>query len=173
MKQKQFIYWWQSWLRSTLVSLAFIGTLGILASVAPASYASTVLEAKAPSITVYRSPECSCCGGWVKHLKSQGFKVQDFPTSEIEAVKQNYSVPNNLTSCHTAMINGYVIEGHVPAKDIKHLLQEKLKDITGLSVPGMPVGTPGMEMGDKKDPFNVVAFDDKDTVVVFNQYPSS
>ena len=195
MIQKKFI-WWQNWLRSTVVSLTFVamatvGMLGILASTAPISYASTIsqvliaqnptkyiqdkqptLEAKAPNITVYRSPECSCCGGWINHLKTQGFKVQASPTSDIEAVKQKYKVPEDLTSCHTAIIDGYVIEGHVPANDIKRLLEEK-SNVSGLSVPNMPVGTPGMEMGNKKDPFTVFSFDQKGAVVVFNDYPSS
>ncbi len=186
MRQKKFIYWWQNWLRRTVVILVFVamatvGMLSILVSTVPMSYASTISQdsivltstkAKVPNITVYRSPECSCCGGWINHLKKQGFKVQDFPTSDIEAVKQKLNVPDNLTSCHTAMIDGYVIEGHVPAKDIKRLLQEK-SNVSGLSVPNMPVGTPGMEMGNKKDPFTVFSFHHKDTVAVFNDYPSS
>jgi|GEM_PF-372836 len=122
--------------------------------------------------TVYRSPDCSCCGGWIDHLKVQGFEIQDFPTSEIEVVKQKYKVPDDLTSCHTAIVNGYVIEGHVPADDIKRLLQEK-PNIAGLSVPNMPVGTPGMEIGNQKDPFAVFSFDHKGSVAVFNEYPSS
>jgi hypothetical protein len=118
---------------------------------------------------VYRSPDCSCCGGWIKHLKAQGFEIKDFPTPDIEAVKQKYNVPDNLASCHTAIVNGYVIEGHVPAQDIKRLLQEKPNSL-GLSVPQMPVGTPGMEMGNQKDPFTVFSFDNKSRVAVFNKY---
>lgn len=147
--------------------------LGILGSIAPISYASTIsqptLKAQTPNITVYRSPECTCCGGWIKHLKTEGFSVQDFPTSDIEAVKQKLQVPDDLTSCHTAMIDGYVIEGHVPANDIKRLLEKK-SNISGLSVPNMPVGTPGMEMGNRKDPFSVLSFDNKNKIAVFNQY---
>ncbi len=195
MRQKKFIYWWQNWLcpivaSLVLVAMVTVGMLGILGSTAPVN-ASTIsqasiginltkyipdkqptLEAKARNITVYRSPDCSCCGGWIGHLKKQGFSVQDSPTSDIEAVKQKYKVPDKLTSCHTAMINGYAIEGHVPANDIKRLLQEK-SNVSGLSVPQMPVGTPGMEMGNRKDPFSVFSFAGKDTVVVFNQYHSS
>lgn len=191
---RKFIYWGQNWLGRIVVSFALvviatIGMLGILGSIAPMSYASTISqasvvlnptkyiqdkqtsEAKALNITVYHSPYCSCCGKWMSHLKTQGFSVQNLPTSEIEAVKQRYKVPDDLTSCHTAIINGYVIEGHVPANDIKRLLQEK-SNVSGLSVPNMPVGTPGMEMGNKKDPFRVFSFDYKDTVAVFNHYPS-
>ncbi len=205
MSQKQFIYWWQKWLRPIVVRVAVAvvvticltaGMLGILGSTAPMSHAiavfptsvavntqlvnptrliqdkQTALKAKAADVTVYRSPDCSCCGGWINHLKAQGFEIKDFPTPDIEAVKQKYNVPDNLTSCHTAIVNGYVIEGHVPADDIKRLLQEK-PNVAGLSVPQMPVGTPGMEIGNQKDPFTVFSFDRKHTVVVFNQYPSS
>lgn len=192
MMQKKFIYWW--WLlkkvAAIVAAVATIAMLGILASPTPMSYAITIsqasvvvnpskyiqdkqttLEAKVANINVYRSPDCSCCGGWIYHLKTQGFEVQDFPTPDIEAVKQTYKVPDNLTSCHTAIVNGYVIEGHVPANDIKRLLQER-PNISGLSVPQMPVGTPGMEIGDKKDPFTVFSFAPKDKILVFNDYPS-
>ncbi|MBA3920708.1 MAG: DUF411 domain-containing protein [Nostocaceae cyanobacterium] len=199
MLQKQSIYCWQKWLRPITVRLAVtvvlaIAILGILGSTAPMSYAQTMPTYVAntqlvnptrriqsqhkvlkttPSVTVYRSPDCSCCGGWIDHLKAQGgFKIIDFPTSEIEAIKQKYNVPDNLASCHTAIVNGYVIEGHVPADDIKRLLQEK-PNVIGLSVPQMPVGTPGMETGGQKDPFTVFSFDRQNAVMVFNKYPSS
>ena len=132
----------------------------------------TALKATALDATVYRSPDCSCCGGWINHLKAQGFEIKDFPTLDMRAVKQKYNVPDNLTSCHTAIVNGYVIEGHVPAQDIKRLLQEKSHWL-GLSVPQMPVGTPGMEIGNQKDPFTVFSFDNKSRVAVFNEYSSS
>ncbi|WP_017316643.1 DUF411 domain-containing protein [Mastigocladopsis repens] len=196
MTQKQLIYWWQKWLRPIVIRFAVavvltIGMLGILGSTAFMSYAIAPPTAAAfntqlvsltnriqndtqitPEVTVYRSPDCSCCGGWIDHLKAQGFAIKDFPTPNIEAVKQKYNVPDNLTSCHTAIVNGYVIEGHVPADDIKRLLQEK-PNLLGLSVPQMPVGTPGMEIGNQKDPFTVFSFDRKDAVMVFNKYPAS
>ncbi len=193
MAQKQSIYCWQC-LRPITVRLAAtvmlaIAILCILASTAPMSYAQTIpmyvantqqvslprriqQQHKLPSVTVYRSPDCSCCGGWIDHLKAQGFKISDFPTSEIDAIKEKYKVPDNLTSCHTAIVNGYVIEGHVPADDIKRLLQEK-PNVIGLSVPQMPVGTPGMETGNQKDPFTVFSFDHQKAVKEFNKYPSS
>lgn len=132
----------------------------------------TALKATALNATVYRSPDCRCCGGWIKHLKAQGFKIKDFPTGDMEIVKQKYNVPDNLTSCHTAIVNGYVIEGHVPADDIKRLLQDS-PNVAGLSVPQMPVGTPGMEIGNQKDPFTVFSFERRGRVAVFNEYPSS
>ncbi|MEH2449628.1 MAG: DUF411 domain-containing protein [Nostoc sp.] len=184
MSHKQFIYCWQKWFPPILVRAAVqvvvmicltVGVLGILASAAPMSHAQAVFPssvAGALNATVYHSPDCNCCGGWIDHLKAQGFKITNFPTPDIETVKQKYNVPDNLSSCHTAIVNGYVIEGHVPADDIKRLLQEK-PNIVGLSVPQMPIGTPGMEMGNRKDPFYVLSFDHKDSVAVFHKYPSS
>ncbi|WP_335190272.1 DUF411 domain-containing protein [Nostoc sp.] len=199
MLHKQLIYCWQKWLLPILmpatveiVVLTF-GVLSILGSTAPMSHAQAVFptsiagnaqlisttrhieEQQTPSkstvlnATVYRSPDCNCCGGWIAHLKAQGFKITDFSTPDIETVKQKYNVPDNLSSCHTAIVNGYVIEGHVPADDIKRLLQEK-PNVVGLSVPQMPVGTPGMEMGNRKDPFSVLSFDRQNSVAVFNKY---
>jgi hypothetical protein len=191
MSQNKLIYRWHKSLRSIVVSLATItavatiAMLGIWGSVAPISYAialssdatskyiqdkQTVLEAKVPNINVYRSPDCTCCGGWIDHVKAQGFEIQDFPTPDIEAIKQRYKVPDNLVSCHTAIVNGYVIEGHVPANDIKRLLQER-PNVSGLSVPQMPVGTPGMEIGNKIDPFTVFSFAPKDKIAIFKDYP--
>jgi len=123
-------------------------------------------------IIVYRSPSCSCCGDWIEHVKKHGFKIkQDIKTDEMEAIKQKYNLPPELASCHTAIINGYVIEGHVPADDIKRVLKQKLQ-LAGLAVPAMPIGTPGMEMGDTKQPFSVIAFNKKGEVQVFNSYES-
>jgi len=124
-----------------------------------------------PEIVVYRSPSCSCCGGWIDYMKKQGFPTKVILTSDIEAVKQKYGVPDRLASCHTAVIDGYVIEGHVPVDDVNRLLQEK-PNVVGISVPEMPVGTPGMEMGDRKDPFTVLSFDRQGKSTAFNKYPS-
>ncbi|MEH1770760.1 DUF411 domain-containing protein [Nostoc sp.] len=192
MSSKQFIYYWQKRLLPILIPTAVrvvviicltAGVLGIWGSTASMSYAhaqlvsfnrgiqdqQTPLKPTALNATVYHSPDCNCCGGWIDHLKAQGFKITDFSTSDIETVKQKYNVPDNLSSCHTAIVNGYVIEGHVPADDIKRLLQEK-PNVIGLSVPQMPVGTPGMEMENRKDPFSVLSFDRQDSVAVFNKY---
>lgn len=127
---------------------------------------------QAKQITVYRSPYCSCCEGWVEHMQKHGFEIKnDIKTEEMEAIKQEYKVPQQLTSCHTAIIDGYVMEGHVPASDIKRFLVRSPKQI-GLSVPGMPSGTPGMEMGDKKDPFAVVSFNSNGKAEIFKEYQS-
>lgn len=129
-------------------------------------------------ITVYRSPSCGCCGGWIEHAQKHGFKVKDVKTEDMEALKQKYNVPPELASCHTTVIDGYVMEGHIPADDIKRFLAEKSRanldkpELAGLAVPGMPIGTPGMEAKDTKQPFQVLAFDDKGKVEVFKEYQS-
>ncbi|HEY9659075.1 MAG TPA: DUF411 domain-containing protein [Allocoleopsis sp.] len=121
------------------------------------------------NIMVYRDPGCSCCGGWIDHLAEQGFDPGNISTSDMAAVKQQYQVPEALASCHTAVINGYVIEGHVPVDDIKRLLNEK-PSVLGIAVPGMPIGTPGMESNGQREPFTVYSFDDQGKQEVFNQY---
>lgn len=121
------------------------------------------------NITVYRSPTCGCCKKWVDHLEKHRFTVKDITTNNMQNMKEQYGVPRELASCHTAIINGYVIEGHVPADDIKRLLIEK-PEIAGLTVPAMPVGTPGMEMGERKDPFQVLQFDKEGKVDTFSEY---
>jgi hypothetical protein len=121
------------------------------------------------NITVYRSPSCGCCKKWVEHLKKHHFTVKDVPTNNLQSIKQQYGIPPELASCHTAIINGYAIEGHVPADDIKQLLIDK-PEIAGLTVPAMPVGTPGMEMGNRKDSFRVLQFDKEGKAQPFSEY---
>jgi hypothetical protein len=120
-------------------------------------------------IVVHRSPSCSCCGKWVEHLKQNNFKVEDIVTEDVQSIKDKYGVTQEMASCHTALVNGYVVEGHVPANDIINLLKNK-PEVTGISVPGMPKGTPGMEMGGKKDAFQVLSFDKNNQYKVFNSY---
>ncbi|MBE9044240.1 DUF411 domain-containing protein [Pleurocapsales cyanobacterium LEGE 10410] len=121
---------------------------------------------------VYRSPSCGCCGVWVEHAKKHGFKIEDIKTDEMEALKQEHNVPAELASCHTTIIDGYVMEGHIPADDIKRFLAQKPDDLIGLTVPGMPIGTPGMEARDIKQPFQVLAFNDKGETTVYKEYQS-
>ncbi len=120
-------------------------------------------------ITVYRSPTCGCCGKWLEHLKKHGFEVKDIKTEEMSVIKGQLGVPQHLGSCHTALVNGYIIEGHAPAGDIIKLLQDK-PDIAGLTVPGMVTGSPGMEMGGDKEPFAVFSFDKKGKTEKFREY---
>jgi hypothetical protein len=125
-------------------------------------------EVNARTITVYRSPTCGCCGQWIEHLKAHAFVVSDIVTNDMDQVKERFGISPELASCHTARLEGYFIEGHVPAKDIIRLLTEK-PDVKGLTVPGMPRGTPGMEMGGVRDDFDVYAVG-QEAVEVFNAY---
>jgi hypothetical protein len=120
-------------------------------------------------ITVYRSESCGCCKGWIDHLRAHGFEVTDVLRDDVGPTKQQLGLPSELASCHTAVIDGYVVEGHVPADDIKRLVAEK-PDLAGIAVPGMPVGPPGMEMGARKDPFAVIGFDREGRVEPYRQY---
>lgn len=124
------------------------------------------------NITVYRSPSCGCCGVWLEHAQKHGFKVEDIKTEDMEALKQKHNVPSQLASCHTTIVDGYVMEGHIPVDDIKRFLTEKPEGFIGLAVPGMPLGSPGMEAGDMKQPFQVLAFNQQGEVEVFNEYES-
>jgi hypothetical protein len=121
-------------------------------------------------IQVYKNPSCGCCGNWVKHLEANGFNATVTPTQNRQPLQTKMGVPRDKGACHTAVINGYFIEGHVPADDIKRLLTEK-PNIAGLTVPGMPLGSPGME--NPKYPamaFPVLAIDKKGSSSQFNFY---
>jgi hypothetical protein len=109
----------------------------------------------ATQIHVYKNPDCGCCGAWIDHLKGAGFSVQITETADGAAVRQRLGMPERVASCHTATVEGYVLEGHVPADEVKRLLVKKPQAI-GLAVPGMPVGSPGMEYGSHRDRYDVV-----------------
>lgn len=114
-------------------------------------------EAMATTIEVTKSPYCGCCTHWVEHLRANGFTVHVIETEDLEPVAQSLGVPAALRSCHTATVEGYAIEGHVPAADIRRLLEERPR-AAGLAVPGMPVGSPGMEQGDRRQPYATILF---------------
>lgn len=109
-------------------------------------------------IVIYQSKTCGCCKKWVKHLEDNGFKTVSKFVDDVTETKLSVNLPMKLASCHTAFMDGYIIEGHVPASAIQKLLTEK-PVVKGLAVPGMPMGSPGME-GSYKEPFNVIAFDE-------------
>jgi hypothetical protein len=140
----------------------------LLSTGASANEASTHDFAKEPTITVYRDPNCGCCTKWIEHLIKHGFLVIDKKSDEMSEVKRGLGVPDKLESCHTGVVNGYVIEGHVPAADIHRLLKEKTK-VAGLAVPGMPMGSPGME-GPRTDRYDVVSFDKTGNTKVFAKH---
>jgi hypothetical protein len=117
---------------------------------------SPVRAGSALALDVYKDPNCGCCTGWVAHLRQHGFLARVTDTAELAAIKARLSIPNALMSCHTAQFNNYVIEGHVPAHAIQRLLAEK-PDALGLAVPGMPIGSPGME-GGEPEIYDVILF---------------
>ena len=116
-------------------------------------------QSTATSVTVYKDPSCGCCAKWVEHLKQNGFATTVVESKELDDFKTKNKVPRQARSCHTALVNGYAIEGHVPASDVQRLLKERPAGVLGLAVPGMPIGSPGMEVaGRKAQPFDVLAF---------------
>jgi hypothetical protein len=122
-------------------------------------------------ITVYRSASCGCCKGWIDHLKDHNFDVKDVLVKNVNQYKEEFSVPLQAASCHTARVNGITIEGHVPAQDIKQLLAKETHDIRLLTVPAMPSGTPGMDTpGSPKDEFNVYSVDNANKVDIYKNY---
>lgn len=139
-------------------SLLRFGGLAVVALIAVASAPiSRPTSSSAIEVTVFKSPTCGCCKNWVEHLREHAFTVVAKDTSDLTSVKRTFRVPDALQSCHTAFVNGYVVEGHVPAEDIRRMLKEKPK-IAGIAVAGMPAGSPGMEMGPRKDAYTVMAF---------------
>jgi hypothetical protein len=154
--------------------LALVGLGGFTwwqSSQAPgAASAEAIADGDLPVVTVYKSPTCGCCVKWVEHLEANGFTVEQVDRTDMATVKQKQGLPRMLASCHTGVVDGYVVEGHVPAQDVKRLLAERPEGVDGLAVPGMPVGSPGMEQGDREDPYNVVAFSRDGRTGVFASY---
>ncbi|MGL1832997.1 DUF411 domain-containing protein [Rhodocyclaceae bacterium SMB388] len=129
-----------------------------------------VVQAADPEVIVYKHPQCGCCGKWADHMRENGFEVKEVSTLDIALVKSEAGVPEALGSCHTATVGGYVVEGHVPASDVKRMLAEK-PAIAGISAPGMPLGSPGMEGPYAADKYDVISFDaDGNTVGVFSSH---
>lgn len=138
--------------KSNLLAAFLVGVVVALGIIAVRASAGP----DGPSITVYKSPTCGCCAKWIDHLEENGFDVKAIDTNEGSLLKARYGVPGDLASCHTALVEGYVVEGHVPAAEIKKMLNEEAQ-LAGLAVPGMPMGSPGME-GPRTDSYDVVAF---------------
>lgn len=121
-------------------------------------------------LNIYKSPSCGCCGKWAEHMEKSGYKIKDNLTNEIVAVKKKLNVPLKLGSCHTAQVQGYIIEGHVPVQDVQELLKQKPKGVIGIAVPGMPLGSPGMEQGGIVQDYDVVAFREDGSKYIFSSY---
>lgn len=146
----------------TLVAgLAVLPAIGIADGTAPPPQF-------AGPITVYKSPTCGCCGNWVDYLRADGFRVTVIDRENMTEVKEKYGVGPALRSCHTAVVDGYVVEGHVPARDIRRLLSER-PDVAGLTAPGMPQMSPGMLSIEPRG-YDVLTFDDEGRTRVFSRY---
>lgn len=151
--------------------------IGMLILVAGAAAGLTVLltgqgdpvAGAAGEVVVYKSPVCSCCAEWVEHMEDAGFDVRVEHPRDLASVKGRLGVRPELSACHTAVVGDYVVEGHVPAADVKRLLQERPAGVAGLAVPGMPVGSPGME-GPGSDPYDVLTFDRRGGTAVYASY---
>lgn len=125
-----------------------------------------------PQVEVFKNPSCGCCGAWVDHLKAAGFDVKVTLVDDTSDARKRAGMPDRFGSCHTAVVGGYAVEGHVPADEVKRLLALKPNAI-GIAVPSMPPGSPGMEMGSRRDPYNVLLIDKSGRDTVFATYPKS
>ena len=121
------------------------------------------------TVEVFKTPTCGCCALWVKHLEENGFQTKVTDMDDLSAVKKKQGVPSKATSCHTAVVDGYALEGHVPASEVRRLLKER-PAVAGLAVPGMPLGSPGMDFGSTKQPYDVLSFDKAGGLKVYASY---
>lgn len=144
----------------------FIGA----AAVAAMSALPTVAAPSASEVQVFKSPTCGCCGSWVEHMRAAGFTVKVTEIDDTTAARKRLGLPDRYGSCHTATVGGYVLEGHVPAAEVKRLLVAKPKAI-GMAVPGMPPSAPGMDVPGRKDPYQVLLVDASGQSTVFANYP--
>jgi hypothetical protein len=161
-----------------------LGTFGLVllvvlaACAAPASQPATSEQPAASEdaagtrvMTVYKSPTCGCCTDWVEYVEEHGYTVEVEMVDDIAIVKNEHNIPQSVWSCHTALVDGYIVEGHVPIAEIERLLTER-PEVAGIAVPRMPIGSPGMEVsGSSAEPFDVVTFDASGTTEVFASYP--
>ncbi|MFL5555643.1 MAG: DUF411 domain-containing protein [Gemmatimonadaceae bacterium] len=154
--------------KSPVKFVALAGLLAVALTTVAVRNQPLAARPEKPTITVYKSPTCGCCKSWIEHVKKHGYQVDAKDTPDMAEIKRTLGVPDGLTSCHTAIVNGYLIEGHVPAADIDRLLAQKPK-VAGLAVPGMPMGSPGME-GPTSQPYQVMSFDKSGKTAVFAKH---
>lgn len=152
--------------RDMLQAMAAGAVLAATASVRAAADANAAW----PQVEVFKSASCGCCGAWIEHLRQVGFTVTAHNVPDTTAARKRLGMPDTYGSCHTATVAGYVVEGHVPADEIKRLLRAK-PAATGLAVPSMPAGSPGMEVGSRRDPYEVLRIDKAGRASVFARYP--
>lgn len=166
---------------SAVDTVAASGATAAAAAATPVANVSNVANAQEAGVTVatlpdslrklvvYKRPNCGCCGAWIDHVKHAGFEVEVHDAEDLTPVKMKHGISSDLESCHTTTVGQYAIEGHVPAGDIVRLLTSK-PNITGIAVPGMPAGSPGMEQGDYKEAYEVIAFDRNGARSVFAKH---
>ncbi len=160
-------------MKTVLSSMPSIGRGGFmvicaLLATAIAAAGGAQTPSPKPKVTVYKSATCGCCSKWVEHMKGSGFDVAALDVDNIEVPKKTYGVPETLVSCHTAVVGGYVVEGHVPADAVLRMLREK-PAIAGIAVAGMPAGSPGMEVPGYKDSYAVMSFTKAGKTAVYEQ----
>ncbi|MEO8014971.1 MAG: DUF411 domain-containing protein [Polaromonas sp.] len=151
----------------------FLQAAAVLAAGAGTAFGLPVFAQARPLVEVWKDPSCGCCGDWVSHMQASGFQVQVHDTGNASARKR-LGVPDKMGSCHTAVVAGYALEGHVPAREVHRLLKERPRAV-GLAVPGMPVGSPGMDgpaYNGRKDPYDVVLLLSSDKSRVYQSYPT-
>ena len=151
-----------------------VGLLNVVAYAQSKTPAAKTTPSKAtpakPHLSVYKSPTCGCCAKWVEHMQANGFTATVTNMPDLTAVKTDKGIPSHLNSCHTAVVGRYVVEGHVPAADVKRLLRERPAAV-GLAAPGMPAGSPGMDVPNSP-PYDVIAFDKNGGTKVFSRQPA-
>lgn len=146
--------------------------LGLALALPVHAQSSKLSKTAKPLVEVWKSPYCGCCQDWVKHLQKSGFSVKVTETVDTAAQREKLGMPSKFSSCHTARVGGYIIEGHVPAREIHRLLKEKPKAL-GLAVPAMPIGSPGMdgpEYGNRRDAYNVLLVEQDGRATVYQSY---
>jgi len=151
--------------RRPLLQLALFGALALALPHAARAAAGP------QAITVWKTPTCGCCKEWVAHLSKNGFKAAVNDVDDTAPIRQKLGLPEKYGACHTALLQGYVIEGHVPAQELRRLLREKPRAV-GLAVLGMPAGSPGMEMGDRRDAYDVLLVLADGNTRVYQSYPA-
>lgn len=164
-------------LLAAIVGLAACQTDAAADNAAPVEPVATTAAADAPLLTVYKSPTCGCCSMWVRHMEEAGFRVEARDRTDMPAVKDSLGVPSDLASCHTGVVQtadgaSYVVEGHVPAEQVQRLLDEQ-PEALGVAVPGMPIGSPGMEQGDLRQPYDVLIVDEGGEAAVYEHIPGT
>ncbi len=148
-------------MKSSIVAAVLTVFVGVVAIAA---------QRPAPTMEVYKSPTCGCCSKWVEHVRSGGFtvKVTELADAELDSLKEKHGIPRTAQSCHTGLVGGYVVEGHVPVAEVQRLLKER-PAVAGIAVGGMPLGSPGMEVpGQKPQTYNVVTFDKQGALKVYS-----